>query len=135
MPCNHWVLLIDLHCGEPFPMVPVRDFQLVDKIFTGTPRDSLLFNNDDLAKLQKMRFQIPTHQKEWLAATKSKEEKPQSFCTLGEMPSSTSKEGEPSKSRGKSPQAPSPKSSTDSPSRKSSHHSKCSPTSKKCHDM
>ena len=59
MPCYHWVPLIDLHSGEPFPMVPVGDFQLVDKIFPGTPRDSLLFNSDDLTKLQKMRFQTP----------------------------------------------------------------------------
>ena len=51
MPHNHWVLLIDLHSGEPFPMVPVGDFQLVDKIFSGMPGDSLLFNSDDLAKL------------------------------------------------------------------------------------
>ena len=36
MLCNHQALLIDLHMGEPFPMVPVGDFQLVDKIFPGT---------------------------------------------------------------------------------------------------
>ena len=82
-----------------------------------------------------MRFQIPTQWKEWLPATKSKEEKPQSSCALGEAPSSTSKEGEPPKSRGKSPWAPSPKSSTDSSSRKSSSYSKHSLTSKEHHDM
>ena len=75
-------------------MVPVRDFQLVDKIFPGMPGDSLLFNSDDLTKIQKMRFQIPTYWKEWLPSTESKEEKPQSSHTLGEAPSSTSKEGE-----------------------------------------
>ena len=48
---NNWALLIDLHSGEPFPMVPVGDFHLVDKIFPGMPGDSLLFNSDDLAKL------------------------------------------------------------------------------------
>ena len=35
MPYNHRVPLIDLHSREPFPMVPVGDFQLVDKIFPG----------------------------------------------------------------------------------------------------
>ena len=28
MPCNHWPPLVDLSTGEPFPLVPVRDFQL-----------------------------------------------------------------------------------------------------------
>ena len=51
MLCKHLVPLIDLHMGEPFPMVPVGDFQLVDKIFPGMPRDSLLYNSDDLTKL------------------------------------------------------------------------------------
>ena len=115
-------------------MVPVGDFQLVDKIFPGMPGNSLLFNSDDLTKLQKMRFQILTHKK-WPPATKSKEEKPQSSHTLGEAPSSTNKEGEPPKSRGKSPWTPSPKMSTDSPSRKSLHCGKCSPISKEHHAM
>ena len=131
---NHQVLLIDLHSREPFPMVPVGDFQLVDKIFPGMPRDSLLFNSDNLTKLQKMRFQIPTYLKEWLPGTESKVEKPQSTHTSGEAPSSTNKEGEPLKSRGKSPWAPSPRMSTDSPSRKSLCHSKHPPTSKEHHD-
>ena len=104
MPCNHRALLIDLHSRKPFPMLPVGDFQLVDKIFPGMPRDSLLFNSDDVTKLQKMRFQISTHWKEQLPVTESKEEKPQSSHTSGEAPSSTSKEREPPKSRGKSPQ-------------------------------
>ena len=51
MPCNHWVPLFDLHSGEPFPMVPVGDFLLVDKIFPGTSIESFLFNSDDLTKL------------------------------------------------------------------------------------
>ena len=115
MPCNHWVPLIDLHMGEPFSMVPVGDFQLVDKIFPGMPGDSLLYNNDDLAKLQRMRFQVTMHRMEESPTAESKGEKPRSSRTS----SSTSKDGEPSKSRGKSPQAPLPKTSTDSPSRKS----------------
>ena len=37
MPRNHWVPLIDLHMGEPFPMVPVGHFQPVDKILSLDP--------------------------------------------------------------------------------------------------
>ena len=122
MPRNHQVPLIDLHSREPFPMVPVGDFQLVDKIFPGMPEDSLLLNSDNLTKLQKMRFQIPTYLKEQPPGTESKEENPQSSHALGEVPSSTSKEGEPPKSRGRLPWAPSPRMFTDAPSRKSSHH-------------
>ena len=70
---NHWVPLIDLHMGEPFPMVPVGDFQLVDKIFPGMPGDSLLYNSDDLAKLWRMRFQVTMHQMEESPTTESKE--------------------------------------------------------------
>ena len=102
MPGNHRVPLIDLHMGEPFPMVPVGDFQLVDKIFPGMPGESLLYNSDDLAKLQRMRFQVTMHWMEELPTTESKE-RPQSSHTSGEVPSSTSKDGEPFKSRGKSP--------------------------------
>ena len=51
MLCNHWVLLLDLHSRKPFPMVPVEDFNLKDKIFPGMPGDSLLFNGDELMKL------------------------------------------------------------------------------------
>ena len=49
------------------------------------------------------------------------------------MPSLTSKNGGPSKSRWKSPQAPSPKTATDSPNRKSSHCNKHSSPLKECH--
>ena len=55
MPCNHQGLLLDLHSGKPFPMVLVGDFSLVDKIFPGMPGDSLLFNGDELTKLQKKK--------------------------------------------------------------------------------
>ena len=53
MPCNHCMLLLDLHNRKPFPMVPLGDFSLKDKIFPGAPGDSLLFNGDELAKLQR----------------------------------------------------------------------------------
>ena len=51
MPCNHQEPLLDLHMGKPFPMVLVGDFRLKDKIFPGTPGDSLLFTGDKLTKL------------------------------------------------------------------------------------
>ena len=97
------------------------------------PGDSLLYNSDDLAKLCRMRFQVTTHWIEQTSAVEHKEEKSQSSCSSGEMPSSTSKNGEPFKSRGKSPQAPSPKTTADSPNRKSLCHNKHSPPSKECH--
>ena len=61
MPHNHWALLVDLTMGEPFPLVPVGDFQLEDNIFPGTPGDSLLYTSEELTKLQKMRFQVAMH--------------------------------------------------------------------------
>ena len=118
---NHWVPLIDLHMGDPFPLVLVGDFQLEDTIFPRMPGDSLLYNSEDLAKLCRLRFQVMTHQTEQTSTIECKEEKSQSSHGPEEIPSSTSKNGEPSKSRGKSPQAPSPKMTTDSPNRKSSH--------------
>ena len=56
MLCNHRALLVDLSMGEPFPLVPVGNFQLEDNSFPGTPSDSLLYTNEELTKLQKMRF-------------------------------------------------------------------------------
>ena len=58
---NHRAPLIDLHMGDPFPLVPVGDFQLEDNIFPRMPGDSLLYNSDDLAKLCRLRFQVTTH--------------------------------------------------------------------------
>ena len=70
---------------------------------------------------------------EQTSAIECKEEKSQSSCSPGEMPSSTSKNGESSKSRGKSLQAPSLKMTTNSPNRKTLHCNKCSPPSKEHH--
>ena len=130
---KYQALLIDLHMEKLFPMVLVGDFQLVDKIFPRMPGDSLLYNGNDLSKLQRIRFHVTIHQTEEWPTAESKGEKPQSSCTSAEMPSLTNKNGEPFKSRGKSPQTPLPKTSTDSPNRKSLHHKKCSPPSKEHH--
>ena len=51
MPHNHRAPLLDLHSWKPFPMVPVGDFSLKDKIFPCAPGGSLLFNGDELTKL------------------------------------------------------------------------------------
>ena len=59
MPHNHQGPLLDLHSGKPFPMVPVGDFSLVDKIFPGMPGNSLLFNGDKLTKLQRKGTKSP----------------------------------------------------------------------------
>ena len=126
MPCNHWVLLVDLHTGDPFPLVPVGDFQLEDTIFSRTPDDSLMYNSEDLTKLRRLRFQVTTHRMEQTSTIECKEEKSQSSCGPGEAPSLTSKNGEP-KSRGKSPWAPLPKMTMDSPNRKSLHHQQVLP--------
>ena len=70
---------------------------------------------------------------EQTSTVEHKEEKSQSFHGSEEMPSLTSKNKEPSKSRGKSPRVPSPKMTTDSPNRKSLHCNKHSPPSKEHH--
>ena len=49
---NHWVPLIELSMGEPFPLVPVGVFQLEDNIFPRTPGDSLLYTSEELVRLQ-----------------------------------------------------------------------------------
>ena len=60
MPCNHQGLLINHSSGKPYPMVPVGDFSLVDKIFPGSPVDSLLFSGEELARLKRKRYQVST---------------------------------------------------------------------------
>ena len=49
VPCNHWGPLIDHNTGEPYPIVTAGDFCLMDPIFPGSPGDSILFKEDDLA--------------------------------------------------------------------------------------
>ena len=64
VPRNHWGPLIDHNTGEPYPMVATGDFCLVDPIFPGSPGDSLLFKEDDLAQLKRKGFHIPTYREE-----------------------------------------------------------------------
>ena len=58
VPCNHWELLIDPNTWEPYPMAAVGDFCLENIFFPGSPGDSLLFSEDDLARLKRKCFCI-----------------------------------------------------------------------------
>ena len=62
-PHNHWWPLIDPYTGEPYPMAEEEDFCLKDT-FPGSPRDSLLFNEDDLPRLKRRGFCISTYSEE-----------------------------------------------------------------------
>ena len=119
MLCNHQVLLVDLSMGEPFPLVPVGDFQLEDNIFPGTPGDSLLYTSKELMKLQKLRFQVTMHCPAQTLVVHHEDETSQLSHSSGEVPSSTNKNGDPLKATG-------------SLGRKSSHH-KHSPPLKEHH--
>ena len=103
MPHNHRVLLINHSSGKPYPMVTVGDFILVDKIFPGSPGDSLLFNGEELAKPKRKEYQVSTFKEEKLYPSSPKNEKQLSPHTSGDVLSSSSKEGEPPKTSGKSP--------------------------------
>ena len=123
---NHWGLPINHSNEKPNPMVPIGDFSLVDKIFPGSPTDSLLFNGKELARLKRKGYQISTFQGEKPHPSSPKrEEQLSSGDTLG----SSSKEGEPLKTSGKSPGTSSPWTPPNSTSSKksSSSHSKSSP--------
>ena len=136
MPHNHQGLLID-HCsGKPYQMVPVGDFSLVDKIFPGSPVDSLLFNGKELTRLKRKGYQISTFQREKLHSSSAKREEQLSSCSSGDMPGSSSKEGEPPKTSSKSPETSSPRAPPDSTSKKksSSSHSKSSLGVKEWHN-
>ena len=60
-------------------MVPVSDFQIVDKIFPGTPGED---SSKDLAKLHRMRFQVIMHRMEKSSTAASQGEKPQTLPHL-----------------------------------------------------
>ena len=119
MPHSHLAPLVDLSMGEPFPLVPVGDFQLEDNVFPGTPSDSLLCTSEELMKLQKMKFQVTMHSPAQTLVVHHEDETYQLSQSLGEVPSSTSKNGDLPKATG-------------SLGRKSFHH-KCSPPLKECH--
>ena len=109
-PCNNQAPLVDFSLGKPFPMVPVGDFQLKDKIFPGSLGDSLLYTHKELDKLQKEVYQVAKHQP---PVTPAETSQPPHYTV--EAKSSTSRDGEPPKSTG-------------SPDKKSSHAKHSPPT-------
>ena len=129
---NHQGLLIDHSSGKPYPMVMVGDFSLVNKIFPGSLGKSLLFNGKELAKLNSKGYQVSTFKEEKPYPSQPKREKQLSSHTSGDMLSSSSREGEPPKTSGKSPGASSPRAPPDFTSSKksSSCHGKHSPRAK-----
>ena len=71
-PHHHQGPLIDPNTREPYVMVMVGDFWLEDTFFPGSPRDSLLINEDDLARLKRRVLHISIY----------REEKPQHPTTI-----------------------------------------------------
>ena len=132
MPHNHRGPLINHSSRKPYPMVPVGDFSPVDKIFPGSPVDSLLFNGKELARLKRKGLQVSTFQEEKPYPSSPKREKQLSSCSSGDVLGSSSRKGEPPKTSSKSYRASSHWAPPDSTSSKklSSHHSKCSPSAK-----
>ena len=134
MPCNHWGLLINHHTGKPFPMVTVGDFCQEDKIFLGTPGDSLLFNGNELARLQRESCVVATSKEEKSSAIGTQKEKwPSSHGAIDALSSSCKKAKHP-ESHSKSPETSS-RVPQGSPRKKSSFCcSKHSPPSKEQQD-
>ena len=107
-PHNHRGLLIDHNTGELYPMASAGDFCLVDPIFPGSPGDSLLLKEDDLAQLKRKGFCIPIYKEEKLQPTVPKEDKHKSPCTKENAPSSSHREEESHKTTGRNSEASSP---------------------------
>ena len=63
-PQNHHSPLIDSAMREPYPMEMVGDFWVVDLIFKGCYRDSLLYSDTDLHQLRRQGIHLPTFQGE-----------------------------------------------------------------------
>ena len=61
---NHHGLLIDPATGEPYPIEVVGDFRAADPIFKGCYGDSLLYSEDDLARLRRWKIYLPMFQGE-----------------------------------------------------------------------
>ena len=80
VPCGtqYWEPLIDPNTREPYPLEVVGDFCLKYAFFLGSPGDSLLFNEDDFARLKRRGFNISTYWEEKPPPTTSTEDKHQS---------------------------------------------------------
>ena len=111
-------------------MATVGDFCLMDPIFPSSPRDSLLFKEDDLNRLKRKGFRVSTYREEKPQPTVSKEDKHQSPHIKENVPSSSRKEEKLHKTSGKSSGASSPWAPDSTSSKKSSHQGKCLPLAK-----
>ena len=107
-PHNHWGPLIDPNTGEPSPMAAAGDFCLEDPFFPGSPGDSLLFKEDDLARLKRKGFRVSTYREEKPQPTIPKEDKHQSSCSKENVLSSFCKEEESHKTSSRTSGASSP---------------------------
>ena len=63
-PWNHRGPLIDPATGEPYPMEVMGNFRAMDPIFKGCYGDSLLYSDDDLARLRQWKIYLPAFQGE-----------------------------------------------------------------------
>ena len=130
VPCNHQGPLIDHNTGEPYPMAATGDFCFMDPIFPGSPGDSLLFKEDDLARLKRKGFCIPIYKEDKPQPTVPKEDKHKSPCTKENAPSSSHREEESHKTSGRNSGASSPWAPDSTSSKKPSCQGKHSPSTK-----
>ena len=68
-------------------MAAAGDFCLEDPFFPGSPRDSLLFKEDDLTSLKRKGFHVSTYREEKPQPTIPKEDKHQSPHVMENAPS------------------------------------------------
>ena len=135
MPCYHQGPLINHSNGKPYPRVPCRRLQPSEQDIPWFSC-SLLFNGEELARLKRKEYQIFTFRREKPHSSSPEREEQLSFHSSGGMSDSSSKDGEPPKTSGKSPGTSSPLASPDSTSSKksSSSHSKSSLRVKEWHE-
>ena len=110
-------------------MATMGDFWLMDRLFPGSPGDSLLFKEDDLHRLKRKGFHVSTYIEEKPQPTVPKEDKHKSPHTKENAPSSSQKE-ESHKTSGRNSGTLSPQASDSTNSKKSSHWGKHSPLAK-----
>ena len=128
MPCNHQGPLIDHNTGKPYPMAAAGDFWLMDPIFPGSPGDSLLFKEDDLAQLKRKGFHVPTYREEKPQPTVPNEDKHKSPWAKENLPSSSQEESH--KTSGRNSRALSPWAPDSTSCKKPFHWGKHSPSAK-----
>ena len=61
IPCNHHPPIVQFGGEMTFPMASVRDFTLDDKLFPGSPGNSLLYNDKEIMELQRQGYQVSLH--------------------------------------------------------------------------